>query len=112
MNRRDILTGLAGIFAAGFAPAAVGSGVLMPVRRVDAVEWECFAAGHSYPEKACVASLWMPLGITPSPQNVIALLRPLTTPDRWLNSSDAMASARGKNLSGVIAMAFQIPHPA
>lgn len=34
MNRRGFLGGLAGIFAAGFAPAAIGSGVLMPVRKV------------------------------------------------------------------------------
>lgn len=31
MNRRGFL---AGILASGFAPAAVGSGVLMPVRRI------------------------------------------------------------------------------
>lgn len=31
MNRRGLL---AGILAAGFAPAAVGSGILMPVRRL------------------------------------------------------------------------------
>ncbi len=31
MNRRGLL---AGILAAGFAPAAVGSGILMPVRRI------------------------------------------------------------------------------
>jgi hypothetical protein len=33
MNRRNLLAGLAGIFAGGLAPAAIGSGVLMPVRR-------------------------------------------------------------------------------
>lgn len=32
IRRRSILTGMAGILAAGFAPAAVGSRVLMPVR--------------------------------------------------------------------------------
>lgn len=31
MNRRGLL---AGILAAGFAPAAIGSGILMPVRRI------------------------------------------------------------------------------
>lgn len=34
MNRRNALSGLAGILAAGFAPAAMGSGVLMPVRKL------------------------------------------------------------------------------
>ncbi len=32
MNRRGFLKGLAGIFAAGVAPAVVGSDILMPVR--------------------------------------------------------------------------------
>jgi hypothetical protein len=34
MNRRNLLAGLAGILAAGFAPAAIGSGVLMPIRQL------------------------------------------------------------------------------
>jgi hypothetical protein len=33
-TRRTFLSGLAGILASGFAPAAVGSQVLMPVRKV------------------------------------------------------------------------------
>lgn len=33
-TRRGFLGGLAGVLAAGFAPAAIGSGVLMPVRQV------------------------------------------------------------------------------
>jgi hypothetical protein len=32
MNRRGFLGGLSAILASGFAPAAIGSGVLMPVR--------------------------------------------------------------------------------
>lgn len=32
--RRSFLTGLAGILASGVAPAAVGSSVLMPVRKI------------------------------------------------------------------------------
>lgn len=32
MNRRRFLRGIAGILAAGVAPAAVGSGVLMPIK--------------------------------------------------------------------------------
>lgn len=32
MNRRNFSTGLAGILAAAFAPAAIGSNVLMPVK--------------------------------------------------------------------------------
>jgi hypothetical protein len=38
-TRRNFLTGLAGILASGFAPAAVGSGVLMPVRKVWTPRW-------------------------------------------------------------------------
>lgn len=34
MNRRNFLGGMAGILAAGFAPAAIGSGVLMPARKI------------------------------------------------------------------------------
>lgn len=34
MQRRSLLAGLAGCLAAGFAPAAVGSGILMPVRKI------------------------------------------------------------------------------
>jgi hypothetical protein len=34
MNRRGFLGGLASILAAGVAPAAVGSGILMPVRQL------------------------------------------------------------------------------
>jgi hypothetical protein len=34
VNRRGFLGGLAGILAAGVAPAAVGSQILMPVRRI------------------------------------------------------------------------------
>lgn len=33
-TRRGFLGGLAGILAAGFAPAAIGSQVLMPVRQI------------------------------------------------------------------------------
>jgi hypothetical protein len=33
-TRRGFLGGLAGVLAAGFAPAAIGSGVLMPVRKI------------------------------------------------------------------------------
>ncbi len=42
MNRRDFLRGMAGILATGFAPAVVGSGVLMPVRTIltiDPIPW-------------------------------------------------------------------------
>lgn len=34
MNRRGFLGGLAGILAAGVAPAAVGSSIIMPVRSI------------------------------------------------------------------------------
>lgn len=34
MNRRNFITGMAGILASGFAPAVIGSGVLMPVRKI------------------------------------------------------------------------------
>lgn len=34
MNRRNFITGMAGILASGFAPSVVGSGVLMPVRKI------------------------------------------------------------------------------
>lgn len=34
MNRRGFLKGLGGIFAAGVAPAVVGSDILMPVRKL------------------------------------------------------------------------------
>lgn len=34
MNRRGFLTGMAGILAAGVAPAAVGSNILMPIRQI------------------------------------------------------------------------------
>lgn len=34
MDRRNFISGLAGILASGFAPASVASGVLMPVRRI------------------------------------------------------------------------------
>lgn len=34
MKRRTFLSGMAGILASGFAPAVVGSGVLMPVRTI------------------------------------------------------------------------------
>jgi hypothetical protein len=41
MDRRVFLTGMAGILASGFAPAAIGSSVLMPVRRPLApLRWE------------------------------------------------------------------------
>ena len=39
MNRRSFITGMAGILAAGYAPAFVGSSVLMPVRKVRVAEW-------------------------------------------------------------------------
>lgn len=34
MQRRSLLAGLAGCLAAGFAPAAIGSGILMPVKKI------------------------------------------------------------------------------
>jgi len=34
LSRRGFLRGMAGILAAGFAPAVIGSGVLMPVRKI------------------------------------------------------------------------------
>ena len=34
MNRRSFITGMAGILSAGYAPAFVGSSVLMPVKKV------------------------------------------------------------------------------
>ena len=34
MNRRNFLQGIAGILAAGVAPAIIGSGILMPVRTI------------------------------------------------------------------------------
>lgn len=41
MNRRGLL---AGILAAGFAPAAIGSGILMPVRRI--IPWPGMSGGR------------------------------------------------------------------
>ena len=35
MNRRSFITGMAGILSAGYAPAFVGSSVLMPVRKLN-----------------------------------------------------------------------------
>jgi hypothetical protein len=37
MQRRSLLGGLAGCLAAGFAPAAIGSGILMPVRKIQSL---------------------------------------------------------------------------
>jgi len=34
MDRRGFLKGMAGILASGFAPAVVGSGILMPVKTI------------------------------------------------------------------------------
>ena len=34
MNRRSFITGVAGILSAGYAPAFVGSSVLMPVKKI------------------------------------------------------------------------------
>ena len=34
MNRRSFITGMAGILSAGYAPAFVGSSVLMPVKKI------------------------------------------------------------------------------
>lgn len=34
LSRRGFLRGMAGILASGFAPAVIGSGVLMPVRAI------------------------------------------------------------------------------
>ena len=34
MNRRNFITGMAGILSAGYAPAFVGSSVLMPVKKI------------------------------------------------------------------------------
>jgi hypothetical protein len=34
MSRRRFLKGIAGILAAGVAPAAIGSGVLMPIKKL------------------------------------------------------------------------------
>jgi hypothetical protein len=39
MQRRSFLSGMAGILASGFAPAAIGSGVLMPVRQLSRLVW-------------------------------------------------------------------------
>lgn len=39
MERRDFLKGMAGILAAGFAPAAIGSNILMPVRTLALPDW-------------------------------------------------------------------------
>ncbi len=39
MNRRQFLTGLSGILAAQWAPAVVGSGVLMPVKKIHTLDW-------------------------------------------------------------------------
>lgn len=37
MTRRGFLAGMAGILAAGVAPAVIGSGILMPVRQAPAI---------------------------------------------------------------------------
>ena len=37
MNRRSFITGMAGILSAGYAPALVGSSVLMPVRKLNLI---------------------------------------------------------------------------
>lgn len=34
MQRRFVLTGLAGIFASGIAPAVISSGILMPCKKI------------------------------------------------------------------------------
>lgn len=34
MNRRNFITGIAGILAAGFAPTVLPSGVIMPIRKL------------------------------------------------------------------------------
>lgn len=46
MDRRAFLRGLGGILACGVAPAVVGSGVLMPVRRL----WKPEALTFAYEE--------------------------------------------------------------
>lgn len=38
MQRRSFVGGLASILAAGFAPAAVGSGILMPVKKIQRIQ--------------------------------------------------------------------------
>lgn len=45
MNRRGFIGGLAGILAAGHAPASIGSGVLMPVKKVWVPEHPLFRGG-------------------------------------------------------------------
>lgn len=47
MNRRNLLGGLASILATGFAPAAVGSGILMPIRKIAAANRTFFLDGQS-----------------------------------------------------------------
>lgn len=52
-TRRNFLGGLAGIFAAGFAPAAIGPGVLMPTRKIVAPEpVEIWQVGSKQPKIA------------------------------------------------------------
>jgi len=46
MQRRLFLTGLSGILASGFAPAAIGSSVLMPTRQVLAANNTFFHNGE------------------------------------------------------------------
>lgn len=49
LPRRQFLKGLAGILAAGFAPAAIGSGILMPIKpRVFVPTFEVAGAGGAY----------------------------------------------------------------
>lgn len=48
MHRRAIIGGLAGILAGGFAPAAIGSGVLMPIRKILAPTATWSIIGDSY----------------------------------------------------------------
>ena len=50
MNRRGFLQGLAGILASGVAPAAIGSNVLMPIRKLwtpPAMAWTAFVENGS-----------------------------------------------------------------
>ncbi len=39
MDRRTLLRGMAGILATSVAPAAIGSGILMPVRKIITPQW-------------------------------------------------------------------------
>lgn len=60
-TRRGFLGGLAGVLAAGFAPAAIGSGVLMPVRKIAVPEVSgmsiLIGAQHQFDTEALIREL-------------------------------------------------------